>query len=204
MVAKKKVGKPAKKAPKKSSARRKPGELNARQATFVREYLIDLNATAAYKRAGYSGEGNVAESAAVRLLRNVQVASAIKNAMDSRASKLEITAERVLKEVARIAFFDNRKLFDAGGNLKAPQDWDDDTAAALAGVDVTEEFSGKGESRESIGFTKKVKAWDKNGALTLAMRHLGMLTDKVEVSGKVTGDVIYKVSMPVRGSTVGG
>lgn len=193
MAAKKKAGKPAKKAVK-----RKPAGLNARQETFVREYLIDLNATAAYKRAGYSGDGNVAESAAARLLSNVKVASAIKNAMDSRASKLEITAERVLQEVARIAFFDNRKLFDAAGNLKAPQDWDDDTAAALAGLDVTEEFSGRGESRESIGFTKKVKAWDKNGALTLAMKHLGMLTEKVELSGKVTGNIQYVAEMPTR------
>lgn len=196
MAAKKKAGKPAKKAAKPS--RRKPSELNARQATFVREYLIDLNATAAYKRAGYSGSGRVAENAASRLLGNVGVASAIKNAMDSRASKLEITAERVLQEVARIAFFDVRKVYDAAGNLKPPADWDDDTAAAMAGIDVTEEFTGRGEDRQSAGFTKKVKSWDKVSALTLAMRHKGMLTDKVEVSGKVTGNIQYVAEMPPR------
>lgn len=188
--------KPAKKAGK-------PKGLNRRQSIFVREYLIDLNATAAYKRAGYSGEERVAENAASRMLGHVGVASSIKNAMDSRGNRLELTADRILQEVARIALFDIRKVYDAAGNLKAPGDWDDDTAAAMAGIDVTEEFSGKGESRESSGFTKKVKAWDKVSALTLAMRHRGMLNDKLEIGGKVVGDVIYKVSMPVRGSTTG-
>lgn len=201
MVAKK-AGKPAKKAAKKV-AKRKPAGLNHLQSMFVREYLIDLNATAAYKRAGYSGAGNVAESAAARLLRNVQVASAIKNAMDSRASKLELTAERVLQEVARIAFFDVRKVYDAAGNLKAPGDWDDDIAAAMAGLDVTEEFTGKGEARESSGFTKKVKAWDKVSALTLAMRHKGMLNDKLELGGKVSGEIVYRANIPAR-NTAGG
>lgn len=195
MAAKKK---PAKKAVKKAAKRKAAPSLNTRQATFVREYLVDLNATAAYKRAGYDAAGNAAEAGASRLLRNAKVASSIKNAMDSRASKLEITAERVLQEVARIAFFDTRKVFDAAGNLKAPKDWDDDTAAAMAGIDVTEEFAGKGDERVSIGFTKKVKAWDKGGALTLAMRHLGMLKDSIEVRGKVTGNILYKANMPPR------
>lgn len=70
--------------------------MTPKQEAFVREYLIDLNATAAYKRAGYVAKGNAAEVNAARLLRNAQVASAIQAGMDERAERTEITADYVL------------------------------------------------------------------------------------------------------------
>jgi len=77
--------------------------LNPRQQMFVKEYLIDLNATAAYKRAGYAAKGNAAEVAAARLLRHVQVAEAIQAGMDARSAKTGLTAEYVLESIQRIA-----------------------------------------------------------------------------------------------------
>jgi len=77
--------------------------MTPKQEAFVREYLIDLNASAAYKRAGYSAKGNAAESAAVRLLRNVQVQSALKAAMEKRADELDISAKYVLESIKRVA-----------------------------------------------------------------------------------------------------
>ena len=59
--------------------------LTARQSVFAREYLHDLNAAAAYRRAGYTARGNSAEVNAARLLRNAQVAEAIESAMAERA-----------------------------------------------------------------------------------------------------------------------
>lgn len=73
--------------------------LTAKQQRFADEYLIDLNATAAYKRAGYVAEGNNAESAASRLLSNVKVATYIQAAMDSRAEKIGIDADYVLRTI---------------------------------------------------------------------------------------------------------
>lgn len=71
-------------------------ELNARQKLFCKEYLIDLNASAAYRRAGYSAKGAAADVSASKLLRNPKVAKYIQESMDKRAEKLEISADYVL------------------------------------------------------------------------------------------------------------
>ena len=85
-----------------------------------------------------------------------------------------------------MAFFDPRRLLNADGSPKPINELDDDTAAVLAGMDISEEYIGTGEDRRFVGYTKKVKLADKVGALTLAMRHLGMLTDKLEVKDVTT------------------
>jgi phage terminase small subunit len=101
--------------------------------------------------------------------------------MDAKVAKvlnsLEISVDRVLQERARLAFFDPRKLFTAAGAPIPINELDDDTAAALAGLEVVEEFAGKGESRESIGFTKKYRIADKNAALSALEKHLGIGKD---------------------------
>jgi phage terminase small subunit len=170
----------------------KAGALTPKQERFVAEYLIDLNATQAAIRAGYSAK--TAQEQGSRLLSNVMVASAVQGAIDARAKRTEITADRVLKELARLAFFDIRKIYNADGSLKNPAELDDDAAAALAGIDVVEmqggaEFDEDGEMKHVPMFTKKAKTFDKKGALELAMRHLGMLKDKTEVSGPGGGAI---------------
>ncbi len=77
-------------------------KLTPRQAAFVREYLVDLSATSAAARAGYSAK--TAHSSGPRLLANVGVAAAIAAAQAKRAAKVEITAEKVLGELAGIGF----------------------------------------------------------------------------------------------------
>jgi len=157
--------------------------LNDKQQRFVDEYLIDLNATAAYRRAGYTAKGNAAEVNAARLLRNAQVVLAVKEAMKARETRTMITQDRVLQELARIAFFDIRKLYHEDGSMKLPHELDDDAAAVLSGVDISTSLVAGTEEPTSV-LTKKAKVFDKGAALTLAMRHLGMLTDKTEVTGK--------------------
>ncbi len=75
--------------------------MNAKQTSFVREYLVDLNATQAAVRAGYSAK--TAEQIGSRLLRNVQVAAAVKQALDARGKRVEVKADDVLRDIARIA-----------------------------------------------------------------------------------------------------
>lgn len=164
-------------------------KLNPKQQRFVDEYLIDLNATAAYKRAGYQAKGKSAEAASSRLLSLGKVARAIQDGMKKRSERTYITQDRVLLELSRIAFFDVRRLYRDDGSLKPPHELDDDAAAVLAGIDVVEMQGGATVSGDDDAvkhvpmYTKKAKVFDKNCALTLAMRHLGMLTDKTEVSG---------------------
>jgi phage terminase small subunit len=161
-------------------------KLTPKQERFVEEYLIDLNATQAAIRAGYSQR--TAASIGEENLRKPEISAAIHAAKAARSERTGITQDRVLQELARIAFYDLRKLYREDGSLKAPHEWDDDTAAALAGVEVVETKGnaeiGEEGARHIPEFVKKAKVFDKNSALTLAMRHLGMLRDKVEHTGK--------------------
>lgn len=144
---------------------------------FVAEYLKDKIATAAYKRAGYKGEGHSAEAAASRLLRDVEVRAEIDRLQAEALAQVQqdtgITLKRTLEEIARLAFFDPRKLFDPKGNPLALTDLDDETAAVIAGLDVLEEFDGTGKDKVFVGYIKKWKLADKKGALDMLMKHLG-------------------------------
>ena len=104
--------------------------------------------------------------------------STIYCAIAGRSERVQITQDRVLLEYARLAFFDPRKLFAENGKPKDINELDDDTAAALAGLDVMEEYEGAGESREFVGYTKKYKLANKLGALDSLGKHLGMFDGK--------------------------
>jgi Phage terminase, small subunit len=92
--------------------------VNAKQQRFVQEYLKDLNATAAYHRAGYTAKGNAAEACASRLLSNAKVAAAIAEAQAERSKKLEIDAEWVLKRLRKNyrRAMQEVEVFDKKGN----------------------------------------------------------------------------------------
>lgn len=144
--------------------------LTDKQAQFVREYLIDLNATQAAIRAGYSAK--TAEVQGSRLLSNAKVALEVAAAQQKRSVKTEITAARVIQEIARLAFFDPRKLLTADGEPVPIQDLDDDTAAAIAGIETaTERRRGEDEGATHI---RKYKIADKNSALEKLAKHLGI------------------------------
>jgi phage terminase small subunit len=171
--------------------------LTPKQQAFVREYLIDLNATQAYLRAGFKVKPTSARVQACRLLADPNIASAIEAAMGERAKRTEITQDRVLQELARIAFFDLRTLYREDGSLKAMHELDDEAAAVLAGVDVVETkgnaaIGGEDGIRHVAEYVKKVKIPDKVAALGLAMRHLGMLKDKTELTGPNGGPVVVE------------
>ncbi|MDD2857778.1 MAG: terminase small subunit [Candidatus Nanopelagicales bacterium] len=151
-------------------------KLTPRQELFCREYLVDLNATQAATRAGYSAKTALQQGP--RLLGNVGVSARIEQLKAKRATKLEITADRVLLEMSRIALSDTRKLFDDAGRLRPVSEWDDDMAAAVAGVDVAEETE-KRSGRHITTYTKKVKLWDKINALVKLGQHLGMFREQV-------------------------
>lgn len=160
--------------------------LTPKQKIFADEYLIDLNATRAYKVA-YPNvkKDEVAKAAGSRLLTNVNVVAYVQKRMDERAQRTEITQDRVLQELAKLGFFDIRKLFGDDGKPLDISMIDDDTAACIAGMDVLDAYEGAGEDKEFVGYVKKYKLSDKLKALELLGRHLGMFRDKVELSGEV-------------------
>jgi phage terminase small subunit len=147
--------------------------LNPKQERFAREYLIDLNATQAAIRAGYSKK--TAGQKGFTILRSPKVQAFVQHLREKQCVKLEITAERVLQEYGRIAFFDIRKLYTPKGQLKPVNELDDDAAAVLAGIDVDEMFEFSDGKRTQVGITKKLKTWNKNQALDSLGEHLGLL-----------------------------
>ena len=147
--------------------------LTPKQRMFVKEYLVDLNATQAAIRAGYSPK--TAYSAGQRLLKEVEIQNAVQSAMDERGERVKITQDRVLLEYARIAFFDSRKLFQSDGSPKDIQELDDDTAAALSGMDVVQEVNSK---NQTISYIRKYRIANKLGALDSLAKHLGMFERK--------------------------
>lgn len=151
--------------PAKSTA--KPG-LTPRQEQFVAEYLVDLNATKAAIRAGYSAK--TAQMQASRLLSNVMVMNLVSAKRQNLQKATDITAERVLQEVAKLAFFDVRKLLNSDGSPKAITELDDDTARAIQGVELQTVKEGENE----FALVRKYKVADKNAALEKLMKHLGL------------------------------
>ena len=146
-------------------------KLNDRQELFCKEYLISLNATDAARKAGYSEK--TANEQAARMLTNTNIQEYLQTLQKARSERLEITADRVMLEVARLAFSDIRKLFNTDGTIKKIHELDDDTAAILSSIETEYRTEGNGEAATSI-ITKKVKLWDKSKNLEALMKHLGM------------------------------
>lgn len=153
------------------------------QKRFCNEYLIDLNATRAYKVA-YSRckKDETANVNGSKLLRNTKVQEYIAERMKAREERTEITQDMVIKELAKIAFLDIRKLYTENGQLKNIADIDNETAGAISSLETLEEYDGYGNDREKIGDTQKVKLLDKTKALELLGRHLGLFNDKLDVN----------------------
>ena len=148
------------------------------QKRFCDEYLIDLNATRAYKVAyPKCKKDETANAASSRMLRNVKVQEYISEKQKEIEKRTEVTQDMVIKELAKIAFLDIRKLYTENGQLKNVADIDSDTAGAISSLETLEEYEGYGDDREKIGDTQKVKLLDKTKALELLGKHLGMFND---------------------------
>lgn len=146
--------------------------LTDQQRKFVLEYLVDLNGTKAATRAGYSEK--TAQEQSSRLLSNVIVRTEVERRQRIMAARTEVSAERVIREFARIAFADMRTFvnWDADSvNLKDSEDLDSDDTACVAEVSQT---------ISKDGGSIKFKLHSKTDALTQLGRHLGLFVDKVE------------------------
>ena len=156
------------------------------QKRFCDEYLIDLNATRAYKVAYPKiKKDHTATVNGNRLLTFADIKKYISDKIKEREKRTEVTQDRVIQELAKIAFVDIRELYNDSGGLKNIKDIDENTAGAINSLETLEEYAGYGDDREKIGDTKKVKLIDKTKALELLGKHLGMFKEKVEFNGKL-------------------
>ena len=159
-------------------------KLTPKQERFIDEYLIDLNATQAAVRAGYSPK--YSNSNAPKLLQITAIQVAIQKRRDELSRKAEITQERVLEEYARIAFFDPRKLLNPDGTPKPLNEIDEDTARAIAGLDI-EVVGGD----DGLAQVKKYKIANKLGGLDSISKQLGFFEKHNDQKKPVMFDVKF-------------
>lgn len=156
-------------------------DLTPKQARFVAEYLVDLNATQAAIRAGYSAK--TANEQGSRLLANASVAQAVSEGKARQLEQADLTAARVLEEYRRLAFADVRSFFDEAGNLKPVTQLTAEQGACLASIEVLKRNITAGDGQ--MDTIHKFRVWDKTKALNDLAKHFGLLTEKVEHSGGV-------------------
>lgn len=159
------------------------------QRRFAEEYLVDFNGGAAYERAGYKARGAAAYAAAARLLANPKVQAYLSKRKAELVAVTQVDQEAVLKRLACMALGDIRSLFGADGKLKPMSELTLEEACLLQGVEIFEEFEGRGEDREQVGFTKKIKFVSRLDAVKALGQHFGLFAKKIEHSGPGGGPI---------------
>ena len=154
-----------------------------RYERFAREYVIDLNGKRAAVAAGYSE--NSAKEQASRLLTKSNVRKRIDRLFSERASRLEIKADRVLEEIARLAFSNIQDFTRLDPEGKPVLDFSDVSRDQYSAVQEIREDAtgGTGDGERKVVLRTTVKLADKIRSLELLGRHLKLFTDKVEVTG---------------------
>jgi len=152
-------------------------KLTAKQKRFVEEYLIDLNATQAAVRAGYSVDS--AREIGCENLTKPNIQAAVGKAMAERSKRTGVNQDRVVLELAKIAFVNVDDVVDlSDGSIKSDASKDD--LACVEGMKYKRSDTDNGSSEE-----REVKFASKMKALELLGKHLGMWDDKAEVNVNV-------------------
>lgn len=176
-------------------------KLTAKQKRFCDEYLIDLNATRAYKAVYLNvKKDEVAAASSARLLRNAKVSEYISKRMLDRSKRTEITQDKVLEELAAIAFANGSDFAkvvekqavitnDKGERIPLYDNEGNPVMYRAVEIELTDKLTPV--QKKAIGGIKngkfgiEVSSYDKVKALELLGKHLGMFNDKVEVSGEI-------------------
>ncbi len=145
--------------------------LTKKQRLFVDEYLIDLNATQAAIRAGYSTRR--AAEIGYQLLQRPEVAQAIQAAMAERSKRTEVEADYVIRRLREIDEMDVLDILEDDGSFRSIRDWPRAWRQFLSGIEIAELFEGRGDDRRIAGVLRKVKWPDKLRNLELLSRHVG-------------------------------
>jgi phage terminase small subunit len=174
-----------------------------RREIFINTYLTNgNNGLQAAIAAGYSVKG--AGVQAYRLLKEPQVQKIISEQTKKVVEATGLSVDKTLKELSKIIYFDIRTLFDKNNNLKEISDLDDIASSVVSSIEVFEEFSGKGENKKLIGYTKKIKLCDKVQALDKAMKYHGLYLGKEtladDLSNMTTVELIAKITEKLNAS----
>jgi len=172
--------------------------LTKKQRAFVEEYLVDLNATQAAIRAGYSAKS--AAEIGYENLRKPQIVEAIAEAQKARSERTQITADMVVKELALLGFAnmqDYVRITSDGEPYINLSDLTREQAAAISEVAVDDYTEGRGKNAREVRKVR-VKFHDKRGALVDIGKHLGMFIERHEHTGKDGGPIEHEVIHKLR------
>lgn len=148
-------------------------KLSAKQKRFVDEYLIDLNATQAAVRAGYSAK--TAMEQGYQLLQKTSVQQAVSEHMAERSKRTGVNQDRVVTELAKIAFVKMTDVVDPDGRIR--DDAREDDLSCIESIKYKKSDTETGSSEE-----REVKVSSKIKALELLGKHLGMWNDRLDVN----------------------
>lgn len=151
--------------------------MTPKQARFVAEYRVDLNATQAAIRAGYSAR--TAESIGRQLLRKSTVAAAIAKQTERQLEAADLSATRTLEEMRRLGFSNVADLFDEKGDLRPLHTLTREQAACIASLEVVMKNATAGDGK--IDRVLKIKIWDKPRVLEMLGKHFALLTERVKL-----------------------
>ena len=173
--------------------------LTPKQEKFAQR-LVETDKPSESYRYAYDAENMCAEAISVeacRLQDNPNVSLRIEQLRNLHLRRHQVTVDRVVAELGKLAFLDIRKAFDEDGNLKPIHELDDDTAAAISGLEVDKKVSKMtDENGEPMveSYLHKIKLSDKKGALDSLAKTLGLFVDKTEISGPNGGPIVSTTS----------
>lgn len=167
------------------------GKLNEKQEAFCREYIIDLNATQAAIRAGYSAK--TASSQGERLLRNAEIKAFISSLIEKRNAAVEVNANYVLNRLVEIDQMDVLDILNDDGSIKPIRDWPKVWRTTLSGLDISTTITNFDETTTE-NILKKIKWPDKVRNLELLGKHVNVnaFAEKKQDAG--TEDLAQSIS----------
>ncbi|HAE77919.1 terminase small subunit [Morganella morganii] len=164
--------------------------LTDKQEMFCREYLIDLNATQAAIRAGYSEK--TANRTASENLSKPDIQIRISELMKERSDRLQIDADYVLNRLVEIDQMDVLDILHDDGGIKPIYEWPKVWRTSLSGMDLAEMFESKDGERDLVGILKKIKWPDKVKNLELLGKHISVQAFREQI--KSEHDVVGTLS----------
>jgi len=167
--------------------------LTPKQQRFIEEYLIDLNATQAAIRAGYS-EGT-AQQIGFENLTKPLIATAVAEAQAERSKRVRVSQDDVLRELMRIGYSDAWNYEqDDHGRLSLVEGAPKDATRAVASVKHKTRTVPTKDGDPIVEHTVEYRLWDKNTALTNLGRHLGMFLDRSELTGPDGAPLVTRIT----------
>lgn len=164
--------------------------LTAKQSLFVNGVLAGLSQKDAAIAAGFSAKSADAQAAVI--VKIPKVKAAIDEALRRRSERVEVKADDILRELARVGMSDIGEAFDENGMMRPLSEMPVGVRRAISSVEVEDIFEGRGAERVRVGTLTKVKFWDKTRGLEMLGKNLKLFTEVHEVKVTDLGDRMRK------------